>query len=67
MRIYEVIGVKLGAYQVYAARNEEEVTTLALMVQEQGGIPVVREAEVPEGFDEFALDLPGAIPEPSLN
>jgi hypothetical protein len=70
MRIYEVIGVKLG-YQhvaVYAARNENEVKLLAGMIQDQGGLPMVHEIEVPDNFDQFALDLPSkALADPCMN
>jgi hypothetical protein len=69
MRIYEVIAVMMdGSFGVYAARNEGEVKTLAMMIQEQGGIPMASEVEVPDGFNLFAFPPPKkALAEPSLN
>ena len=69
MKILEVIAVMMdGSFGVYAARNEGEVDTLAMMIQEQGGIPMVSEVEVPEGFNKFAFaPLKEAFAAPSLN
>jgi hypothetical protein len=76
MKIIEVVGAMLdGSFGVYAARDESEVKALVLLIQEQGGIPMVGEAEVPDTFDMFALDMlkqieermHKQIEEPSLN
>jgi hypothetical protein len=68
MKILEVVGAMFdGSFGVYAARNESEAKALVRLVQEQGGIPMVGDAEVPDDFDMFALDMLKQIEEPSLN
>lgn len=52
---------------VYACRDQKEADLIIRMVQEQGGIPMQAEAEVPEGFDQFALTPEGNWHEPCMN
>jgi pantothenate kinase-related protein Tda10 len=68
MKIIEVIAITphdLPA--VYACRNQQEANLIIGMIQEQGGIPMQGVAEVPEGFDRFALDPVGAFEEACMN
>ena len=68
MKIIEIIAITpFDLPAVYACRNQQEANLIIRMVQEQGGIPMEGEMDVPDGFDQFALDLPGKIEEPSLN
>jgi len=68
MQIHDIIGVFNGQPTLrLAARNEEEMWFLVKTVQMAGGMPVVSQIEVSDDFDEFFLELPGKVDEPSLN
>jgi hypothetical protein len=68
MKIIELFGIKLGYPPfVFACRDQKEANQIAMVIQQEGGIPMQHDIEVPDDFNEFALDLPGKLEEPSLN
>lgn len=68
MKIIELFAIRLGFPPiVFACRDQAEANQVAFAVQHEGGIPMQHEIEVADDFNEFTLDLPSKIEEPSLN
>jgi len=68
MKIIELFAIRLGYPPiVFACRDQKEANQIAIVVQQEGGIPMQHEIEVADDFNQFTLDLPGKIEEPSLN
>lgn len=68
MQIIELFAIRLGYPPiVFACRDQNEANQIAMVIQQEGGIPMQHMILVPDDFNEFTLDLPGKIEEPSLN
>jgi hypothetical protein len=57
MKIIEILNITACSDRFFACRNEEEAKIIAMYIQDNGGIPMRTEKEVPDWFDEFALDF----------
>lgn len=68
MKIFEVYSASPFGIEVFFARDAEEAKTISQAIQYNGGIPFVKQVEVPDNTKvQFALKKSLFAIEPSMN